>query len=155
MDIRTHQFSLVLATLAILSALSLPGVFLWPINALMILWPIDAIKLHDYYAADGMLLGSFIDVLRILFLVVPVVAVFGAIRSKRWALYVLMAFPLVAWVFGAAAIPYIAFIFPPVAPRTIAITIINLLVIAVVVWLRWRKSNFRSSGRAKSARRSP
>src|SRR5471032_2376679 len=141
MDTRTHQFSLALATMALLSALSLPGVFLWPINALIILWPINAVKLHDYYAADGMLLGTFIDALRILFLVGPIATVVGAIRRKRWALYGLMAFPVIAWVFGAAAIPYIAFVFPTITPRAVAITIINLLVIAVAVWLLWGRSN--------------
>jgi Na+/citrate or Na+/malate symporter len=65
----------------------------------------------------------------------------GAIRGKRWALYAVMAFPIIAWVFGAGAVPYLSHLFSPVTPRTIAITVINLAVIAAAVWLRWGRSN--------------
>jgi hypothetical protein len=131
MNRRTHSLTIVLAALMLVAALSLPGIFMWPLNAL---------RMDNYYM-DGVLLVASMDALRILFLVIPVVSLIGAIRGKRWALYGVMAFPVIAWVFGAGAIPYLSHLFAPVTPRTIAITVINLAVVAAAVWLRWGRSN--------------
>ena len=131
MNRRTHSLTIVLAALTLLSALSLPGIFLWPLNAVRI----------DNYYMDGVLLVASMDALRILFLLVPVVTLIGAICGKRWALYGVMAFSVIAWVFGAGAIPYLAYLFGPGMPRTITITVINLAVIAAAAWIRWRRSN--------------
>ena len=131
MDHCTRNIAVALAALELASALSVPGIFLWPLNAFRM----------DKYYMEGVLLVASVDALRILFLVVPVVSLIGAIRGRRWALYGVMAFPAIAWVFGAGAIPYVPHIFPPVTPRTIAITVINLTVVAAAAWLRWGRSN--------------
>jgi hypothetical protein len=131
MDHRTRKFAIALSAIELASALSVPGIFLWPLNAF---------RMDNYYM-DGVLLVASVDALRILFLVIPVVSIIGAIRGKRWALYGVMVFPVIAWVFGAGAIPYISHVFPPVTPRTIAITVINLTVVAAAAWLRWGRSN--------------
>ena len=131
MNRRTHSLTIALAALTLISALSLPGIFMWPLNAF---------RMDNYYM-DGVLLVASMDALRVLFLVVPVASLIGAIRGNRWALYGVMAFPVIAWVFGAGAIPYLSHIFAPVTPRTIAITVINLAVIAAAAWLRWGRSN--------------
>jgi hypothetical protein len=57
-----------------------------------------------------------------------------------WASYGMMVFPLVAWVFGVGAIPYNAHVFPPVMPRAVTVTVINLAVMATAAWLKWGPS---------------
>ena len=131
MNHRTRKLAIAFAALGLASALSAPGIFLWPLNSF---------RMDNYYM-DGVVLAASMDALRVLFLVVPAMSLIGAIRGKRWALYGVMAFPVIAWAFGAGAIPYVAHIFPPVAPRTIAITVINLAVMAAAAWLRWGGSN--------------
>ena len=131
MNRRTHGLAIALTAMTLVSALSLPGIFLWPLNAFHI----------DNYYMDGVLLVASIDLLRILFLVVPVASLIGAIRRKQWALYGAMVFPVIAWAFGAGAIPYVSHIFEAATPRTVAITAVNLLVVAAAAWLRWGRSN--------------
>ena len=131
MNRRTHSLTIVLATLALLSALSLPGIFLWPLNAIRI----------DSYYMDEVLLVASMDALRILFLLVPVVSLIGAIRGKLWGLYGIMVFSVIAWVFGVGGIPYLAHLFTPGMHRTIAITVINLVVIEAATWILCLRSN--------------
>lgn len=131
MNRRAHSLTIALAVLTLVSALSLPGIFMWPLNAF---------RMDNYYM-NGVLLVASMNALRILFLVIPIVSVIGAIRGKRWALYGVMAFPAIAWIFGAGAILYLSHLFAPVTPRTIAITVINVAVIAAAVWLRWGRSD--------------
>jgi len=144
MQKHVYILTFVLALLALVSALSTPGIFLWPLKAL---------RIQDYFATQPFLLG-FMAVLRILFLVLPLVALVSALLKRRWSLYCTIAFAVVAWVFGAASIPFLAFAFPSVAPRSIAITIINLCVVglAVWLWLRWGAAN-NSFQRTRYARR--
>jgi hypothetical protein len=126
---RTQRFIIALAALALVSALSSPGIFLWPLNAF---------RMGNYYA-DGVLLVAAVDFLRILFLVVPLASLVFALRGSIWATYGVIAFPLIAWVFGASAIPFLSHVFPPVVPRTIAVTTINLGVMATAAWVQWGK----------------
>lgn len=134
MNQRASRATVILALLALVSALSTPGIFLWPLNAF---------RIQGYYDDHPLLVASM-DALRILFLLVPVAGMVAAVLKKRWSLYCTMAFPIIAWVFGASAVPFLEFAFPSVTPRTIAITVINLCVIALAVWLRWGASNYLS-----------
>jgi hypothetical protein len=136
MSRRTQRLIIALAALTLVSALSNPGIFLWPLGAF---------RAENYYA-DGWLLVATLDVLRILFLMVPVASLVFAVRGSVWATYGVIAFALIAWVFGASAIPFLGHAFPPVLPRAISVTAINLAVIATAVWVQWD-----TSGRSEAA----
>ena len=131
MNRRTRVGFLILAASALASSVSVPGIFLSPL---------DAFRASNYYD-QGVLLVGGIDLLRVLFFVLPIASVVGAIRCKLWTFYCLVSFPVVAWVFGAGAVPLVSHVFPAGLPRTIAVTVINLAVIAFAVWLYRGRSN--------------
>lgn len=47
----------------------------------------------------------------LLFIVLPIAAVIGLARSKRWGFYPLIVFPLTAIVFGTIPVPYASHFF--------------------------------------------
>jgi len=132
MNNRTRAAFLILGFVELLAALSVPGIFLWPLNAF---------RMSNYYDQDAFALVVGMDLLRILYLLLPAAGLIGALRRNAWSGYCLGSFPVVAWVFGAGAIPYLSHIFTPVQPRLIAVTIINLSVVATVVWFYRSRSN--------------
>jgi hypothetical protein len=129
---RTRTAFLILGLVELLAALSVPGIFLWPLNAF---------RMSNYYSQDAILLVVGMDLLRVLYLVLPLAGLIGSMRNRTWSVYCLASFPLVAWVFGAGAVPYLSHVFRPVQPRLIAVTAINLAVIAAVLWFYRGRSN--------------
>ncbi|MGY6517687.1 MAG: hypothetical protein ACXIUZ_03135 [Lysobacteraceae bacterium] len=131
---QAYRLAVALSTLALISAIYSWGVFWWPIQALRI----------DNYYQDASPLMLFLDLLRLVFIIAPVVALIAALGRSRWSAAGLMVFAAVSWVFGISAIPFIALAFPPALPRTIAVTACNLIVIALAIWLLWGPGNLAS-----------
>jgi hypothetical protein len=57
------------------------------------------------------LLDRAVSVAAILFILLPVAAVVGLCRYRRWGFYPLILFPLVAIVFGTIPMPFASFLF--------------------------------------------
>ena len=95
MNFSTWRIAKVLAILQILKALELHGAY-------TIQWARltsdQAMSLADLAVAFASLL----------FLVLPIAAVYGLFRNQQWGFYPLIAFPIVAAVFGAIPIPFLA-----------------------------------------------
>lgn len=125
MERRTRALTVALASMALVASLSMPGIFLRPLNAFR----------ADNYYSEGWLLVAAVDILRVLFLVLPIVAFMGALRGKRWSLYPLMAFPAVAWVFGAEVLPFVSLLAEAGLPRAILITLMNVAFFGAAICL--------------------
>jgi len=71
-----------------------------------------------------------------LFLVLPIAAVFGLFRNNQWGFYPLIVFPIVAAVFGAIPIPFVAQLYSSnVVFMSNAIIVINLVFVGFGVFL--------------------
>ncbi|MCJ8298174.1 MAG: hypothetical protein MJK13_04455 [Pseudomonadales bacterium] len=60
-----------------------------------------------------------------LFIMAPIISIIGAFMRKKWATYTLMIFPVLAFIHGISAIPYLSHIAPNGPWRTLALVIIN------------------------------
>lgn len=120
----TRQHSLVLAGISIVSTLSYVNIWMWPIHSY---------KLAGRYILSAENLTS--DILRLLFLILPFLAFIGAYLNKKRALYLVIIFSIIAPIFGASPIPFVAWLFEPVNPRSIAITVCALITIIYSIWL--------------------
>lgn len=120
----TKQHSLVLAGTCIISTLSYVNIWMWPIRSY---------ELAGRYILTAENLTS--DILRFLFLILPFIALFAVFLNKKWALYLIIVYGIIAWILGASAIPFVAELFEPVNPRSIAITVCVLITIIYSIWL--------------------
>lgn len=120
----TKQHSLVLAGICIVSTLSYINIWMWPIHSY---------ELSGRYLLTAENLTS--DILRLLFLILPFIALFAVFLNKKSALYLIIIYAIIAWVLGASAIPFVAELFEPVNPRSIAITVCALITITYSIWL--------------------
>lgn len=59
------------------------------------------------------------------FLLFPLISVVGVFLKKRWAYYTLMVFPVLAFIHGISAIPYLSHIAPIGYWRSAMLVIIN------------------------------
>ena len=75
----------------------------------------------------------------LLFVLSPIVSVYGALTGKKWTYLTLMVFPLLAFIHGISAIPYLSYIAPVGMTRTYLLMVINGGMICMIVWLRFRK----------------
>ena len=122
---QVRRASLVLALLMVIAALTVPGIFMWPV------WSWGS---SDYFEPMTLFMG----VLRLCFILFPSLAFYGLLQKRPWALYFMVAFPAVAWLFGAGSVPFISGAFPQGQPRLVAVTLINLSTMLIATWLLLR-----------------
>ena len=132
MNLTTWRIAKVLAVLQLLKALELHGVY-------TVQWARltsdQVMSLADWAVAFASLL----------FLVLPIAAVFGLFRNNQWGFYPLIVFPIVAAVFGAIPIPFIAQLYnSDVVLMSKVIIVVDLIFVGIGVLL------FRDA-RAKTA----
>lgn len=120
----TKQHLLILSGLCIISTISYA--YIW-------MWPIQEFELAERYILTVENLAF--DLLGLLFLTLPFLAFIGAYLNKKRALYLVIIFSIIAPIFGASPIPFVAWLFEPVNPRSIAITVCALITIIYSIWL--------------------
>lgn len=101
--------------------------------------PWHGVYLFGWYAPDVTDFDAWMVVLAvegILFLLMPLFSVAGAFLNKRWAYYTLMVFPVLAFVHGISAIPYLSHIVPVGPWRSVLMAIVNVGMICFVYRLR-------------------
>ena len=85
--------------------------------------------------------GVFLLVSSIAFFVLPFVGVWALFNLKRWGYICLAGFPVIAYIFGVTAIPFISFIYGTNAVlNSVMLMLINTGVAAVCIWLYWKES---------------
>ncbi|HCS29045.1 MAG TPA: hypothetical protein DIW43_16430 [Spongiibacteraceae bacterium] len=100
-------------------------------------WP--GVYIFGWYARAVTDFGAWIvfsAVEGILFLLMPLVSVFGAFLNKRWACYTLMVFPVLAFIHGISAIPYVSHLVPVGPWRSVVLAIVN----SSMIYLAYRMS---------------
>lgn len=101
--------------------------------------PWHGVYLFGWYARDVADFDAwmlFLAVEGILFLLMPLVSVVGAFLNKRWACYTLMVFPVLAFIHGISAIPYVSHVVPVGPWRSMVLAIINIGKIYLVYRMR-------------------
>lgn len=101
--------------------------------------PWHGVYLFGWYARDVTDFDAWMVVLAIegiLFLLMPLVSVAGAFLNKRWACYTLMVFPVLAFIHGISAIPYLSHTVPVGPWRSVVLAIVNGGIICVTYRLR-------------------
>ncbi len=133
MTFSTWRIAKVLAILQILKALELHGAY-------TIHWARltsdQAMSLADWAVAFASLL----------FLVLPIAAVYGLFRNQQWGFYPLIAFPIVAAVFGAIPIPFLAHFYSSDVVFMSKIVIVVDLVFVGIGVLLFRDARARVAG---------
>ena len=126
MNTTTWHIARVLAALQLLKALELHGAYTFQWARLT--------------SGQSMSLAEWaIAFAALLFLILPIAAVFGLFRNKQWGFYPLIAFPAVAAVFGAIPIPFLANLYSTdVASMSGVIVAVNLVFVGVGVLLLWK-----------------
>jgi hypothetical protein len=101
--------------------------------------PWHGVYLFGWYAGDVTDFDAWMVVLAvegIFFLLIPLVSVVGAFLNKRWAYYTLMVFPVLAFIHGISAIPYLSHIVPVGPWRSVLMAIVNVGMICFVYRMR-------------------
>lgn len=109
---RSENWIKIIALIELVAAMPWPGVYLYG-------W---------YLARKSESLDAWMVALTIegaLFLIAPMLATVGAFLRKKWAAYLLMVFPVLAFIHGISAIPYLSHIAPIGPWRTLALVAIN------------------------------
>lgn len=106
---------------------------------------IVALPLYGIYTAPIRLFGAtgywapmnlFTNALGVVFLVLPLLALYGVSKARNYGYWCLGLFPVVASVFGVTAIPFVKYLYgSDVTLNTVFIVLINVLVTAAAVWL--------------------
>ena len=90
------------------------------------------------------------DILSIVFLVLPFVALYGVSKDQRIGYWALGLFPIVAFVFGVTAIPFVKFFYGTnVMVNSYLIGAVNIAVVISAVWL-YKAGGLRSNQSLKS-----
>lgn len=111
------------AVLQLLTALALHGVYTNPWIRIAVSQGISLI--------DGVMILA-----ALLFILLPIAAVIGLARHKRWGFYPLIVFPLTAFVFGTIPIPYASYFFSSnIHSNSVIIVIVNVALIGVGIAL--------------------
>ena len=100
-----------MAIVELVAALPWPGVYLFG-------W-------HLRNATEFNPLMMFLAIEGICFLLAPLISIVGVFLGKRWAYYSLMIFPVLAFLHGISAIPYLSHIAPVGYWRSAVLVIIN------------------------------
>ena len=132
MSKKTYWFTVAIALLTLVAELSAPMVIR------SVTYPFGANSLFNYapFTASGL------SVLRVLFIILPPLAVIAALRAKQWSLYCAMAFAFVAAAFMVSLIPFLATLAPPTFLGAVwTVLIPNACLVAVAAWVRWGPSN--------------
>jgi multisubunit Na+/H+ antiporter MnhF subunit len=90
--------------------------------------PWHGVYLLGWYARDVTDFDAWMVVLAIegiLFLLMPLMSLVGAFLHKRWACYTLMVFPVLAFIHGISAIPYVSHVVPVGPWRSVVVAIVN------------------------------
>ena len=114
----------VIALVEFVAALMWPGVYLFSQHAL-------TSNSIDTFTIAFSISGA-------LFILAPTVSLVGAFFDRRWVYFSLLIFPVLAFVHGISAVPYLSHLAPTGVWRTGALAIINGGVIFLVLWLRRR-----------------
>jgi hypothetical protein len=69
--------------------------------------------------------AAFLAIEGVIFLALPLVSVLGAFSNRRWTYYSLMAFPILAFVHGISALPYLSHLAPVGYVRSAILALIN------------------------------
>lgn len=90
--------------------------------------PWTGVYLFDWYARavtdfDAWIVFSAVE--GVLFLLMPLVSVVGAFLNKRWVCYTLMVFPVLAFIHGISAIPYVSHVAPVGPWRSVVLAVVN------------------------------
>ncbi|MCU7807309.1 MAG: hypothetical protein KZQ73_05495 [Candidatus Thiodiazotropha sp. (ex Semelilucina semeliformis)] len=107
----------------VLVALPLYGIYTAPIR---------------YFGAIGYWtpMNILTNVLSVVFLVLPLLALYGVSKDRSYGYWSLGLFPVVAFVFGVTAIPFVKYLYGnDVMLNTVFIVLINVLVTAAAIWL--------------------
>jgi hypothetical protein len=117
------RIALVLAVLQLMASIALYGVYWAP-------W--------SWFEVVGQstLNNSLMFLASLLFIALPVAAVFGILRNSRLGLIALSIYPAVAWMFGAIPVPFAsAFFTEDIGFNSLIITIVDGLAILLGVVL--------------------
>lgn len=104
-----------------------------------------ALPLYGIYTAPIRFFGAigywapmsiFTNVLSIVFLVLPLLALYGISKNRTYGYWSLGLFPVVSFVFGVTAIPFVKYLYSSdVMLNAVFIVLINVLVTATAIWL--------------------
>ncbi|HRQ58216.1 MAG TPA: hypothetical protein PLN31_12415 [Azoarcus taiwanensis] len=104
-----------------------------------------AVPLYGIYTAPVQLFGAteywspmtlMLNTLSVVFLILPLAALYGVFRNQRYGYWCLGLFPLVALVFGVTAIPFVKHLYgSAVLLNSVFIIVINTGVCLAAVWL--------------------
>ena len=127
----TRNVAILLAILELLSALPLYSIYTSPIRFY---------GLVGYWSAPS-LAGN---ILAVLFLLIPALAVIGQLRKWKTAFIWLGLYPFVAFMFGVVPIPFATHLYTAdKALNTYFIAGVDILWVGITVWLYWliKRSN--------------
>lgn len=83
--------------------------------------------------------------LSIIFLLLPVFGLWAMFNQRKSGYLALAVFPVVAYIFGVTAIPFIKYLYgSSVQVNSIIIAIINIIVVAIALWLYSKQSRYVS-----------
>lgn len=84
-------------------------------------------------------------VLCVVFVVLPLLALYGISKDRSYGYWSLALFPVVAFVFGVTAIPFVKHLYGSNAMlNTVFIVLINVVVTSAAIWL-YRSGGLRSN----------
>ena len=120
MRVNPINWARILSAIELLSAIIMPDIWLFVFNA----WEMEAT------------VNVFSIVMWAGFIIVPVLTFVGMIFKVEAAFWGLYIFPVIAYIFGVGAIPFVAELAPPVYPRGLLLTFVNMAAIVLAVFLR-------------------
>ena len=112
---------------------------------------VKALELHGIYTVlwaqltgdqPMTLQGWGLSLASMLFLLLPIIAVIGLFQRRRWGFYPLIVFPLVAVVFGAIPMPFLASYLRSFAFTSELLIVLNIVFMGIYLLL-FRKTRTR------------
>lgn len=144
----TRRLTIGLSLLEIVTALSYPAIYSLPFRTFGSM---------GYWAAVSLATHA----LALLFLLVPILGLAGAVRGSRIAFLALGLWPVIAFSFGVIPLPFGHFLYTnDPAINTVIIGVVDVLALAAAIWLflagRPRSnSTVETDARKSDARGSP
>jgi hypothetical protein len=126
MDVKILRIAQLLAGAELISALLLPGAYLFPFR-----YGFRADNWHH----PALILSALLSVLLV---AVPAATLAGLLRRRVGAFWGLYASPVISFIFGVGSLPFVARLAPAGVPRAVLLGAINLGAIGVALWLRAR-----------------
>jgi len=118
-----YRIAIIIGTLELVAAIPLYGIYTAPIR---------------FYGAIGYWepMAVLTNILSLVFVLLPFAAVFALIKRKPVGYLWLALFPIVAFVFGVTAIPFVKYLYgTDIQFNTMIIGVINTLVVISVAWV--------------------